>query len=378
MPRKYLYFPAKYKGGNISDFMHSTALPVNASYGVTKDNAYIVPQWAREAGVPIPLTDSGARVLKDQHAPGTIVPVDDYSQMSYYDRARDYYNRAYNTARDYYDTADFNSLAALLMRGAQSYMDAANRRREPLWKKALRLPLSVGESYFNHQSQGTPVNRATFLSKAAPIIGTVANAFVPGWGPAITSGLRYFTNGLSSLRNRLFGSGKKKKKKIDGRTYRKGPFLFSPATREYLGSKVSLKKDVEKVSEETLKEKMQNKRWRKVISSAFATAIKNIAPEIEKGGILLGRKLIKRKLTKMGGSASDRRRMAWVRSFIGRKRRGRGLRGGSKLRVYMSHGLRMALPSRRRRSRWVGMGRRRRRRRTRRRRRYRGSGFIRI
>lgn len=330
MPQTYLYCPKK--GGSFADFAHETAVPINNSYAVTRDNAYVVPMWAHQSGTPIPVTSQAAQALQQYNVPGSIVPV------PYVPNAR----QIQQDRPGWFDGVNFNAVASLLTRVFMDYLDSRNRKDEPLWQQIARAPAAAINAFSNYKANPEPINRSNFLTKAAPVIGTVANAFLPGWG-------RLLTSGLSSLGSKIFGHGLKRggKRKASGKK-KKANIVFSNASREILGKKVSFKKDLKKVSDETLKERAQNSKWRKIISSAFTSAIKTVAPAIGSGRLILGRKINKSKLKMKGGKKNGKDHMAWVRSFIGKK--GKGLKGGrrrrrkrvggsSKMIVYKRHGV---------------------------------------
>lgn len=314
MVRTYLYFPGskKRRGGNYEDFAHSTALPLNDSYAVDENNAYIVPLWAHQANVPIPVNSNAANLLKKYNAPGQIVPVPNVSRSTVKQEKKE--NPGWFTG------VNFNSLAELISRVILNYMDAKNRQNESWWQTLARVPAQGLRNYTKYDGGfGEPVSKGTFLNMATPVISRIANSFLPGWGSLLTSGLRF-------VGNQIFGSGHTKKVK-SGKRYK---IVYNNKTRNLLKGDIS--RDVKQASENTLKDRVQDTRWRKLISSAFASAIKTVAPAIGSGRLVLGRKLNLKKIKKMGGSASDKEYMAWVRSFIGKKKKGSGKGKGLKAR----------------------------------------------
>lgn len=309
MGKTFLYCPRK--GGNYADFAHSTAVPINDSYAVNRDNAYIVPMWAQQANVPIPINSQAAQLLRQYNVPGQIIPV---PNVSHADREE--------SNSGWFSGVNFNSLAGLITRVVLDYLDARNRQNESWWQTLARVPTQGLRSYAKNDGIGNPVSKGTFFKMATPVIGTIANAFLPGWGSLLTSGLR-------TIGNHFLGSGRRRRggKRRSGKRYK---IIYNNKTRNLLRG--NLVKDVKQASEDSLKEKVHDSKWRKLITSAFASAIKTVAPAIGSGRLLLGRKLNLKKIKKMGGSASDKQHMAWVRSFIGKKR-GKGLKGGKRLKA---------------------------------------------
>lgn len=311
--RIYLYVPRKLKGGLFrggnEGVLSNMAVPINASYPVTRENAYVVPLWAQQAQVPIPVDHPTAKLLRQWDVPANLISVPEVPKTE-------------KSRFDFMNKINFNSVASFIAKVVLDYLRGSSFQSEPLWKQALHLPAMVAKTGFDSGLFGSQPNvfeKRSFLQKAAPVVGTIANSFFPGTGTAVKLGL----NGINYLKNKIFGKGHKAKKK--GK--KKSLFIFNNNTRKYLGSKVSFEKDVRKAADEAFKNRAQNARWRKVISSAFASAIKTIAPAIGSGKLVLGRKIKKSNLIKMGGTAADKAHMEWVRSFKKKKRKSKR-RGG--------------------------------------------------
>lgn len=312
MGKKYLYVPKSakrlFKGAALRDLAPHIAMPMRRSYPVTASNANVVPAWAEQAAVPIPINDAAAHRLSDMGYTQNIVPMPSY------------YSPQEEPRESFFSRVNFDALASIITKVLLEYMDGRARRNEPWYMKALRYPTEVANTVAANRAEGTPVNKENFIEKAAPVIGTIANSFVPGTGTAVQWGLK----GLNWLKNRFTGQGGKLRRKKK----KKPVLIFNNDTRNYLGHKVSFENDVKKVADDAFKNKAEDKRWRKIISSAFSSAIKSVAPAIGSGRLILGRKINKKQLKKMakrkkGGSMKDY--MAWVRSFKSKKR-GRGLK----------------------------------------------------
>lgn len=339
MKRIYLYVPKTGKGAlngkGLNDMLMDMSVPLMSSYPVTRENASVVPMWAHEAGIQIPVDHPTAQLLKQWNVPANIVPLPPVHQQEI---------RQYQQENNgLLGNVNFNALASLLMKVLLEYMDGKARRQEPWYKQAIRIPATIAQNYF--ENKANPVNKQSFLQKAAPVIGTIANTFMPGTGTAIKLGL----NGINWLKNRFLG-GKRGKKK------RKSIFVYNNGTRQYLGQKVSFENDIKKVADNAFKKKAEDNKWRKFISTAFSSAIKKVAPAIEAGRLVLGKKIKKSQIKmvrrKRRGGSSNKDYMAWVRSFKRKGKRGKGVKykpktkkgihwvgAGKKVHVYNSHGI---------------------------------------
>lgn len=351
--RIYLYVPKRVKKGilrgGVVDFLDHMSVPINSSYPVTRENAGVVPMWAHQAGVPIPVDSGAAEVLRRWDVPANIVEIPRYNRQVQERQSND-------SSR-----VNFNALASIISKIVLDVLNGYSIRNEPTWKKVLRGTADI-VSGATSNSLGKLLNpkveqKESFLDKAAPVVSTVANAFMPGTGTMLNLGLK----GLNWLGHKIIGKGGKARRKKDKK--KKSIFIFNKDTRRYLGNRVSFKKDIEKAAGSAFGKKIKNPIWKKVVSSAFAAGIKTIAPAIGSGKLILGRKIKKSKLLKMGGTAADKAHMAWVRSFKKKKRGGKfkyvtvnngknlfgagkrrrrrrkHKRGGSKLKVYQRHGL---------------------------------------
>lgn len=311
MGKKYLYVPKSakhlFKGAALEDLAPHIAMPMRRAYPVTASNANVVPAWAQQAAVPIPINDAAAHKLSNMGYSQNIVPIP-------------YYPPQEEPRESFFSRVNFDALASIITKVLLEYMDGRARQNEPWYMKALRYPTEVANTVAANRAEGIPVNKENFLEKAAPVIGTIANSFVPGTGTAVQWGLK----GLNWLKDKFKG-GKLRKKK--GKK-KKSIFIFNDNTRKYLGQKVSFENDLNKVADDAFKNKAQDKRWRNILKSALTSAVKELAPAIGSGRLILGRKINKKQLKKMakrkkGGSMKDY--MAWVRSFKSKKR-GRGLK----------------------------------------------------
>lgn len=362
MSRKYLYVPKSargfLKGGAVADVAHEIFLPMSLAQPVRAQNVDVVPNWAQQAAIPIPIDHEAAKRLSSQGMSSNIIPIPNIPREVM--REEQEYNPSI------LNRANFNALASIISKVILDVLDGRARRNEPWYMKALRYPTQIAEAITTNETNGTPINKENFLTKAAPVVGTIANSFLPGTGTAVKWGMR----GLNWLKNRFSGSGKGGKAKRRKRG--KPMFVFNNGTRQYLGQKVDFEKDIKKVADDAFKNRAEDNRWRRIISSAFSSAIKTVAPAIGSGRLILGRKIKKSKLRKMakrkGGSVKDY--MAWVRSFKKKKRgRGKGYSGagkkrrhrrrkrhGGKLKLYQSRGIYYPKPVKRRKHKRRGRG----------------------
>lgn len=333
MGRKYLYIPRNLRGGMD---IHETLVPFNSAYPITRQNAFIVPAFAHDAGIQLPVTSDAAQLLKQWNVPGSIVQL---PQVDPEEKKSSGWNLP---------PVNFNSIASIISKIVLDVLDGYNRRNEPLWRKAFRLPAMITQAYTDNPG---PVSKSNFLQKAAPVIGTIANTFLPGTGSLLKSGLTLMgSKALPWIGKKILGSGGggskyklgKRLKNKEGRSIQKGPFIFNSKTRDYLGKRVSFGKDLTKATDEAFRDKVKDNHWRKVITSAFTSAIKAVAPAIGSGRLLLGRKInlknIKKCKKMKGGSKSSKDHMAWVRSFIGKKK-GKGRKRGGRVKHRTSKGL---------------------------------------
>lgn len=386
----YVFIPKRLKGGlfrggangSAEGIIMNLANPLAQSQPVTKENAPVVPSWANSAQVPIPVEQRAAEILRKNGFSGNVkqisVPSDDErvqeilrkydlpgarkkTTPSFSSTASSAFNRIIDVGQN--SGVNFNALAGLMLNTFRDYLVESAWKNEPWYKKALYYPTAFASSFFDNNLQNLfgqqPIaNKQNFLQQASPVIGTIANAFLPGTGTLLRTGL--------SALGSLFGRGRRGGRVKRGKKPKKSIFVFNNGTRQYLGSKVEFKKDLEKTSEEAFRNKAEDARWRKLISSAFTSAINKVAPAIGSGKFILGRKIKKSKVIKMGGTAADKAHMEWVRSFK-KKKRGKGgrfkyveirsgknlfgkgvrkrkskrkhKRGGSKYKYYRTHAL---------------------------------------
>lgn len=321
----YVYIPKRIKGGilrggfNPADAISHLSEPILQSQPVTKENAPIVPSWANSAQTPIPIEQQAAELLKQLGIPGTIKEVkrEEPKETSSSSSAL---SSSKQVSGNDNSGVNFNALAGLMLNTFKDYLNQSAWKNEPWYKKALYYPTALASAAFNSDTQNLfgkqpVVKKQNFLQQASPVISTIANAFLPGSGTVLKTGL--------SALGSLFGSGRKGGRMKKGKKPKKSIFVFNNGTRQYLGSKVEFKKDLEKASDQAFKNKAEDARWRRLISSAFTSAINKVAPAIGSGKFILGRKIKKSKVIKMGGTAADKARMEWVRSFK-KKKHGKG------------------------------------------------------
>ena len=273
MPTRYVYVPRSLRGGAMTmPTQFADFNPVSLSYSP------LVPVVSEATRVPIPVTPQAAEEIESANPLGKIVSV-----------ATDY-------ARKASTNPDFNALMGVL---AQYLINTANARlaaqpppqpEQKSWLRRVHEFWNLTPAQRQQQQQKTAFQRGQYLTAAAPFIGKVASAFVPGSGEMVT-------NGLLSL-GKSFGWGRRGGKLRRSRRPGKPIFRENKITgkRKKIGTTANLQKDVKEVAKEAFTEKLEKKhgvertkefvddvfdspRWIATLADLFAHIVSWIRPD---------------------------------------------------------------------------------------------------
>ena len=234
MVLNYVYVPRSYKGGSVtmpSSFVnnYSRSVPVSHTY------APIVPAVAEATQVPVPVTKQAAEEIEDSNPLGKI-----FTFIS-------------NAATKANETSATNPNFNALMGALAQYITNSVPQRQKSW-------LQRANDFFHPQPK-TAFERGEYLTAAAPFIGKLASAFVPGSGTLVT-------DGLLSIGKRL-GWGWRRA----GQLEETAPNIIikdeSTGKTIKLGKKASLTDDVKHIAKKAFKEAIVKGRSNPILSKIY-------------------------------------------------------------------------------------------------------------
>ena len=329
MPTRYVYVPRSYRGGAMTTPRHFADLnPVSLSYSP------LVPPVAEATQVPIPVTEQAAEEIESTNPLGKIVSI------------------ATNYAKSATSNPDFNALMGVL---AQYLISTAGQKlstpppppKPKSWFERVRDYWTLTPAEKRQQEQKTAFSRGQYLTAAAPLIGKVASAFVPGTGDMVT-------NGLLSLGQR-FGWGRRggrlRKRRRPGKPIFKENKITGETTK--IGTTANLEKDVKAVAKEAFAEKLEKDHgrdktkefvdevfdspgWISKIADIFAYVVSMFKPDWYIAA-QSARSLVKAgdsvyKDYKTARKEQDRRNLEDFKNTVKNNLKGSGMRGGRRRR----------------------------------------------